>query len=641
MVLYRAQEHRLLLLLRNLALETIIPKIQAIVRRYTVRNFVAEIRQAEDKIEKAMKTGNSKSIERALKNASTRFYTSIPEYDYQPRNVELAKIMLGELKEWERLEFEVEKIGMIHTSSDFEGMKRIYNEVTSLMKNQKTSSDNAKVDYYGNKLYIFPRLTARQWGLKEEIQECMDVSTIGQIEAEIEQQVNVIFNRQQLEELVKEAGEIGHKSDMVRRGRRFLEKLRDLDQAAISAVKCVSRTQLVRVVELAEQLHQESRYIEAAKGLLALETRSFIEKEFIRAKEVGDIERMIHREIRLLMEFKYGLDFTEREEIQESLTKTENRRERFVDLLGEEHVSLDFRLERINNLRSYDSFAKAAGFTKLFSRNKIKQNMLLWTNTMIPTSLTLCREERQLNENLVLDTLVDDTIKQGVKKIIDEAKQKVKIFKAEAKANFKNILEYTGEIMCEDPDSAAKQLLQRGVDAFNNGDDDLISEMYMQMIKQLKNPTGRSQMTAPILDITQTYTDTFESSRSLCTPYGNALALLAMMVSTIPLGTTLNSYDPDSDEVTFEDRVVFWILGNLRTTQTKKYLTAIHNVKYGGGINKEIPDPVNLRAQFADTVSRYSVGSNIDLDDGPTADKVDLYLLPPKEITFEELLLEN
>jgi len=607
MVLYRAKEHRMLILLRNLALERIIPKVQAIIRGFLSRNYAFRIRRAEKEINNAMRSGKCDKIEAVLEKSRVDSYV----FDYCPRNADVARQMLRDLREWERLDtllIKIDEADIMDTSEGYQRMQQIYSEVCDLLETHTIKARLSPRNYYGHRSYLFPNFTEDQLDLKKDLKEWMAASRIGELEAELLKQVSSQLDKFELETLIKEAHKLQHKSELVKEGADLLHKLETLDSLASKSVQTVSRKGLEKVVDLADELCQEGGDIVEARALLALDTQAFLEQEYLRAKQVGDERRRIHREIRLLMEYKYSSEPDD--------ANVEARRERLAHVIsasGRSHR--DFSIENIKNLRSRDSYAKSAGLLGLLRKGVFKKGMLMYTSKDIPTSLLVCAEEMYLLENGHEMTSSERSNK----------KERVKRFKNKALANFRNILEYCGEVKCEDPDGAARKILRRGIKAFEAGDDDLLVEMYLQMMKQLNNPVGRSEMTKPILDITNRFVDTFDSHRNGSSAYANALALMAMMVSVIPLSTKSSEYDPDDGSITMEDRVIVWMLNNMLTTQTKKYISSIHNVKYGG-IPKRIQKIKKLRENFSRVRGKFSIADESELDDGPEQENEHLYL---------------
>ena len=76
-------------------------------------------------------------------------------------------------------------------------------------------------------------------------------------------------------------------------------------------------------------------------------------------------------------------------------------------------------------------------------------------------------------------------------------KANAKEFKRTAKENFKSILKYMGDSKCQNVQEAARDILKRGVDAYLDGNDDLLREMYLQVLKQLtQNPSENPRTSA-------------------------------------------------------------------------------------------------------------------------------------------------
>jgi len=122
-----------------------------------------------------------------------------------------------------------------------------------------------------------------------------------------------------------------------------------------------------------------------------------------------------------------------------------------------------------------------------------------------------------------------------------------------------------GDKKCADPDAVAAHILQRGIQA----EDDMITEMYLQIVKQLtNNPSDESVKRG------------FEM-----------------------LGMCLSCFPPPAD---LEDFLVMWIRDHAPNGRFKPYTSALHNVKYGGKVQR-VPDVATLRGDFNGTKGRFSL----------------------------------
>ena len=143
MILYRANEHRTLLLLRSLALETIVPRCQRIIRGGIARELARQLRNATDVLDEALKIGNQISeMDKALA-ASEKFL--LPFKDVfgwaEPNNLAKALRHRDLLQQWMDLESVFDRLVVVEkpTQSD-------YDELKDAVKKGKASLDIPTTD---------------------------------------------------------------------------------------------------------------------------------------------------------------------------------------------------------------------------------------------------------------------------------------------------------------------------------------------------------------------------------------------------------------------------------------------------------------------------------------------------------------
>jgi len=570
--LYRANEYKLLKLLRNLALETLIPRGQSVIRGGLVRNYKRVLDEAELKIEDAIVEGNNiESLSAAIehsKNCFAKQQTAL--FDYKPRNLPVALKMQEELENL--LDMEQEMKSLSETSdpdSVYEKLKAIDEKLESALAKHESDEENAPSDFYGRKAYRAPKLTGTQEELHQKIKELILQCVLGLLDKEVVASIEAL-DRVRIVAALERADELKHDTEDIQNARALLAEFEELDAAADKAVKCVSKTMMKEVMENAGRLKQDNEILQKVQQMLDLDERDFVQAEYERAIEVKDDERKIHREIRL-MQYKYD---------------------------SVDHGK--YKVERLGHVRSREDYAKASFMTKFFGKEALMQSMFEHSKKPIPTSLTLCDTEEKMQAD-------------GAE-VTPEMKQKVKQFKTEAKNNFKAVLQYLGDKKIADPNVAASDILRRGLSAYKSGDNDMLREIYIQVIKQLTNNPTRNPA-----DSSQ---DPRSASADSGTSYQNGLVLLAMMMSTFPASTL--PYEPDEKkEATFDDVVVLWLIDNVFGADRPKYISALHNTKYSEK-QKSPQDPQVLRNHFAETKGKFEI--DVEADSGPAEGNFELYL---------------
>jgi len=105
LILYRAPEHKLLQLLRNLALESIVPICQKVIRGGVNREFVRRLREATEKIAHALSVANDIDLMEEAINAVDKIIGPLSKINRQkPVNLDKAKRARDDLAKWVELE---------------------------------------------------------------------------------------------------------------------------------------------------------------------------------------------------------------------------------------------------------------------------------------------------------------------------------------------------------------------------------------------------------------------------------------------------------------------------------------------------------------------------------------------------------
>jgi myosin heavy subunit len=126
MALYRAEQHRLLELLRALALEKVCAMIQAIGRGYIARVYCRKIRAVVPRLEKASESRDGDQIDKALADYSRVVGSFAGLVPAEFAVVRKCKRIRFALKEWERLSCEVDELAQRDLAADenaFEQLK--------------------------------------------------------------------------------------------------------------------------------------------------------------------------------------------------------------------------------------------------------------------------------------------------------------------------------------------------------------------------------------------------------------------------------------------------------------------------------------------------------------------------------------
>ncbi|CAM9589718.1 unnamed protein product [Chrysoparadoxa australica] len=235
MVMYRAEEHRVLELLRNLCLERVIPVAQRAGRKKIGRHFRGCARQANTICAQALAHGeqnaDSKTLEDAIARADAILSPTKACFGWEPYALDRCRKLLFAMRE--RLE--------------------ISSLLASLIKLDPLSCYDQ---------------------LRLAIQRC---NTIRDIPCTVEQKGLEDTARQLLH-------------------RAAADKI---DPLAAEALLLLEKTMLIDIREEAEQIEYMSPQVEDIKAMLLLPEEEFVKRQLEVAKELNDPERVINREIKL------------------------------------------------------------------------------------------------------------------------------------------------------------------------------------------------------------------------------------------------------------------------------------------------------------------------------------------------------
>ena len=103
MLLYKAEQHRILELLRALALEKVCSKLQSWWRGILTRKWYTLVKGLCASLKKACDTKNKATLERAITNFSNQMGSLQQLFNVEPRDLYQAKRILHALNEWDRL----------------------------------------------------------------------------------------------------------------------------------------------------------------------------------------------------------------------------------------------------------------------------------------------------------------------------------------------------------------------------------------------------------------------------------------------------------------------------------------------------------------------------------------------------------
>lgn len=278
------------------------------MRRYIVRKFTVQLSGAQLTLEDAMDTGHDyNKLASAIDTAKNAIDAKLKRlFNYPIPNLNVATRMLKELENQERLQKQMEALVAVEDpNTKYEELKQMDRELASLVKGYEENLEAAKdsKDFYGRIPYRKPKLSPTQEDLWRQVKKLIQQCVLGIIDRHLAEALKT-YNREMLLTYVEKADQHNHVTDDVRKARDLLVKMEELDEDAKRAVLCMSRTMMEEVLENAKALRQSNQHTKAVEAKLRLEEREFVQEEYERAIAVGDMDRKVHRELKL-MEFKY------------------------------------------------------------------------------------------------------------------------------------------------------------------------------------------------------------------------------------------------------------------------------------------------------------------------------------------------
>lgn len=128
MVLYRTNEHRTLTLLRELALETLIPKCQAVMRAHLAREMKRRCYKCMDELAAALRVANDiEMLDEAIANVEPTIGEWYMNYfpGVMPTNLKKAKLHREQLKRWMDLQEVFAKLNVLEEPTEREHQEMI------------------------------------------------------------------------------------------------------------------------------------------------------------------------------------------------------------------------------------------------------------------------------------------------------------------------------------------------------------------------------------------------------------------------------------------------------------------------------------------------------------------------------------
>jgi hypothetical protein len=326
MVLYRAEEHRLLELLRNLFLDRIYSIVQRHVRRYIGKKFLKAFKRVKSICQRALSQNNGMDPN-LLGNAiqmgdeAISYYRVI--YNYEPYHLVTCRHRKAHIEERVKLTVEFRRLRSLNPLDHFEEFGLAIARADQIQDVQGTPDDIAlekeirEATYRAAKAKIEP-LAARALELFD-IEDMRVVikhaSQYSYSSPSIEELIKWVgiseridpwadraysaYDKADMEKVVADADGCGYVSDRLKEIKVWLEAVAQIELRAQESLNNLSKAHMEGSLQEAEEYTYDSPCIVEIKATLGLPEDKFVRKQLVRAKEMGDEDRRINREIRL------------------------------------------------------------------------------------------------------------------------------------------------------------------------------------------------------------------------------------------------------------------------------------------------------------------------------------------------------
>lgn len=286
-VLFRTEDHKMLELLRNLALALVVPRIQLMMRLALGRRLRRNLKKAEKTLKDAMNEEEPDlvELETAIDDVPDIMGNVGVIYRVNPPSLEAARRLHAGLEQWESVEEDLEEFEDCEDAND-------------------SSFDKSRAESF---IAAADRLREEKFPMTEHQQELYDhvkklVCGVS-MEEELEEMAEEALKEPTPEKVIsvarESAGWTMPRNVAVAKIREKASQYESIESDLRKAVETVDHDGLQKGVEEALSLGLDNDLIEEANALLSLPEKKFVQQELEAAKRVGDRRRRIQRQMRI------------------------------------------------------------------------------------------------------------------------------------------------------------------------------------------------------------------------------------------------------------------------------------------------------------------------------------------------------
>eukprot|EP00940_MAST-03C_sp_MAST-3C-sp2_P000685 g685.t1 len=233
MVLYRAKEHRLMELMRALALGKAITGFQALARGVIARKYAKRVRKVDRRFRKVFASDDCdiEMLDDALSMAAEVIGTLSNIFSFEPRCIHEARQRRVALQAWADIEASLKELEKVPTEQCYDRLFRVVEKADALKKKGLP-------------------MTKRQQSLRKKAKKRLRDCASARIDPEAEE-ATYLLDKPRMEAVLKEAAEMRYRSEHVEE----IERLLALEEAAFV------KLQLKKAIELRDPIRRINREI--------------------------------------------------------------------------------------------------------------------------------------------------------------------------------------------------------------------------------------------------------------------------------------------------------------------------------------------------------------------------------------------
>ena len=197
MCLYRAREHRLLMLMRHLALERLVPDCQRVVRGFFAREMKRRLLRANAELKKALDIGNDIALLEGAMARSTDIIGSFASmFKFNPPLLEACTVLIRKLEQWTAVTKEFERLEQLNPNNCFAELASAVNLAESIMEIPHTEFQTRMFEFSKKRLAECAAVT-----IDPEAREALELLDRDRMVKILDEAREKLYNSPELEEI--------------------------------------------------------------------------------------------------------------------------------------------------------------------------------------------------------------------------------------------------------------------------------------------------------------------------------------------------------------------------------------------------------------------------------------------------------